>query len=81
VKSNIVYQYFKKETAQATIIFQVDTIQLKGTQLTIPKSGDMELEEIEFESNILETLQAEGFTTANPLEFHLIINGLHKNNS
>jgi hypothetical protein len=76
MKSNIVYQYFKKETNESTIFIQVDTIQLKGSQLTVPKEGDMELEEVDFGANILESLQENGYTAANALEFHLILKGL-----
>jgi hypothetical protein len=76
MKSNIVYQYFKKETAEATIFIQVDTIQLKGSQLTVPKEGDMELEDVDFGADILESLKENGYTSANALEFHLILKGL-----
>jgi hypothetical protein len=76
MKSNIVYQYFKKEEAGNTIYIQVDTITLKGAQLTVPKTGDMQLEEVDFGANILESLQENGYTTANALEFHLILKGL-----
>jgi hypothetical protein len=76
MKSNIVYQYFKKETDESTIFIQVDTIQLKGSQLTVPKEGDMELEEVDFGTNILESLNENGYAPANALEFHLILKGL-----
>jgi hypothetical protein len=76
MKSNIVYQYFKKEESGNTIYIQVDTITLKGTQLTVPKTGDMQLEEVDFGANILESLQENGYTAANALEFHLILKGL-----
>jgi hypothetical protein len=76
MKSNIVYQYFKKETTAATIFIQVDTIQLKGSQLTVPKEGDMELEDVDFGADILESLKENGYAPANALEFHLILKGL-----
>lgn len=76
MKSNIVYQYFKKEEGGNTIYIQVDTLTLKGTQLTVPKQGDMELEDVDFGANILESLQENGYTAANALEFHLILKGL-----
>jgi hypothetical protein len=78
MKSNIVYQYFKKETDEATIFIQVDTMQLKGSQLTIPKKGEMELEDVDFGANILDSLKENGYTPANALEFHVILNRLNQ---
>jgi hypothetical protein len=75
-KSNIVYQYFKKESEDHTIFIQYDPIRLSGSKLTVKHNGDMELQESDFESNLPEQLKQEGFELANPLEFHLLINGL-----
>jgi len=80
VKSNIVYQYFKKDIGGKTLYVQIDPIQLKGSQLTVPgnikEATPATFEEAEFESNILQTLQDEGYEPANAIEFHLILNGL-----
>ena len=76
MKSNIVYQYFKKEEGGKTIFIQVDTIRLKGSQLTIDQKGELELEEVEFGADILESLLANEYAPANALEFHLILKGL-----
>jgi hypothetical protein len=76
MKSNIVYQYFKKEEGGNTIYIQVDTLTLKGAQLTVPPEGDMALEEVDFAANILDSLTENGYTPANALEFHLILKGL-----
>ena len=76
MKSNIVYQYFKKEEDGSTIYIQLDTLTLKGAQLTVPKTGNLELGEIDFGANILESLQENGYTPANALEYHLILKGL-----
>jgi hypothetical protein len=76
MKSNIVYQYFKKEEAGATIFIQLDTIQLKGSRLTVPKEGEIELEDVDFGADILESLKENGYAAANALEFHLILKGL-----
>ena len=75
-KSNIVHQYFKKETKGVTIFVQFNPIQLTGARLTVLKNGDMELEELEFESDLPDQLKEEGYEEANPLEYHILINGL-----
>jgi len=76
MKSNIVYQYFKREQAGKTIFIQFDSIRLMGSQLTIESNGEMELEEMEFDKALPERLSDEGFSIANALEFHIILNGL-----
>ena len=75
-KSNIVYQYFKKEDKDHTIFIQFDPTRLSGSKLIIESNGEMELEEMEFESDLPRQLNSEGFVVANPLEFHILINGL-----
>jgi len=75
-KSNIVFQYFKKENKKHSIFIQLDPIRFSGAKLTVLHNGDMELEEMQFESNMEAQLRAEGFLEANPLEYHILINGL-----
>jgi hypothetical protein len=76
MKSNIVYQYFKKEQGGKAIFIQVDPIQLRGSQLTFDSNGAMELEELEFGSDVLDNLADDDFLPANALEFHILLNGL-----
>ena len=76
MKSNIVYQYFKKDINGKIFFLQIDPIQLKGSQLIIEESGEMEMEEMEFEKDFSDHLIANGFHSANALEFHIRLNGL-----
>ena len=76
MKSNIVYQYLKKETTGNTIFIQADPITLKGSQLIIGKDGTKEFEALELESNFLTDLTDNGFQPASPLEFHILLVGL-----
>jgi hypothetical protein len=76
MKSNIVYQYFKKTGNSQTIYIQVDTLTLKGSQLIVPDKGEPTIEEVEFGANILESLVENEYIPANALEFHLILKGL-----
>jgi hypothetical protein len=75
-KSNIVFQYFKKVDKDHTIFIQFDPIRSSGAKLTVESNGEMELEEVDFESNLPEQFKNEGFVPANALEFHILINGL-----
>jgi hypothetical protein len=74
--SNIVHQYFKKEFAEATILIKVNPIQWKGTEISLPKGGEPEVRELDFDEDIFEDLKADGFQESGPLEFNLYYSGL-----
>lgn len=74
--SNIVHQYFKKEFDEFTILVRVNPIQLKGMEITLPKNGEPEVRELDFDEGIFEDLKADGFKETGPLEFNLYFSGL-----
>jgi hypothetical protein len=74
--SNIVHQYFKKQFEDVTILVRVNPYFFKGVEITIHKSGETEIREMEFDSEIFEDLKADGFIDASPLEFNLYFTGL-----
>lgn len=74
--SNIVHEYFKKEFDEATILVKVNPIHYTGTEITVPKEGEAELRNLQFDEQIFEDLKADGFVTCNPLEFNLYLSGL-----
>lgn len=74
--SNIVHQYFKKEFEEATILVKVNPLLFSGVELTIPKEGEIEMREMEFDEQIFEDLAEDGFTEASALEFNLYYAGL-----
>lgn len=74
--SNIVHQYFRKEFDEFTILVRVNPIQLKGMEITLPKNGEPEVRELDFDEGIFEDLKADGFKEAGPLEFNLYFSGL-----
>jgi hypothetical protein len=74
--SNIVHQYFKKSFDDFTIMVKVNPIQYKGEEITIHQNGEIDYREMEFDENILDDLQADGFAEASALEFNLYLNGL-----
>ncbi len=73
---NIVHQYFKKELVDVKIFVKVNPIQLNGTELTIPREGDPEVRDLEFDEHIFEDLAADGFQEVNAMEFNLYQAGL-----
>lgn len=74
--NNIVHQYFKKEMEGTKILVKVNPIHLKGTELIVSEAGEKEMRELEFDSEIMEDLKADGFVEINPLEFNLYQSGL-----
>jgi hypothetical protein len=74
--SNIVHQYFKKEFDDFTVLVRVNPLQFKGTEITLPKTGDPEIRELDFDEQILDDLKADGFAEASALEFNLYYSGL-----
>lgn len=75
-QSNIVHQYFKKEMEDMTILVRVNPIQYKGLEITLPKVGEPEMRELEFDENIFDDLKVDEFVESSPLEFNLYYSGL-----
>ena len=76
--SNIVHQYFRKETGDSVILVRLNPIQLKISEITIIKNEPPNRRELEGDEEILEDLKADGFTESSPLEFNLYLSGLLK---
>jgi hypothetical protein len=74
--SNIVHQYFKKQFEESIILVKVNPLFFNGTEITISKSGEIELRELDFDEQIFEDLAADGFQESSPLEFNLYHSGL-----
>jgi hypothetical protein len=76
--SNIVHQYFKKEMGDVTILVKVNPLQFKAMEITVAKTKEAEIREIEVDADIFDDLKADGFTEASPMEFNLYLSGLIK---
>jgi hypothetical protein len=74
-ESNIVHQYFKKETKEGKILVQLNPIQWKGVELFVSEES-VEKRELTFDSEILDDLKHDGFTEVNAIEFNLYLSGL-----
>ena len=74
--SNIVHQYFKRNFEDMTVLVKVNPFHFRGIEITVPKNGEPEAREMEFDEEIFEDLKADGFVEASPLEFNLYYSGL-----
>jgi hypothetical protein len=75
--SNIVHQYFKKQVGEGAIILvKVNPLLFTGTEISVLPSGEVEMREMEFDEQIFEDLNEDGFLESSPLEFNLYYSGL-----
>ena len=78
---NIVHQYFKKQVNGIQILVKVNPILYTGTEITIDPEGKVEVQEMEFDEEIFDDLNVDGFTVCSPLEFNLYLSGLANGNN
>jgi hypothetical protein len=76
--SNIVHQYFKKQTGDVTMLVKVNPLQLKAMEITLQKGQDPELREFEAGADMIDELRKDGFSEASAIEFNLYLSGLVK---
>jgi len=76
MSTNIVHEYFKKEIDNVKILVKLNPIHWKGTELTVAEGEEIEVRELEFDSEIREDLKADGFEPASAMEFNLYFAGL-----
>lgn len=74
--SNIVHQYFRKESGETTILVQVNPIQYTATKITVSSTVKTELLEFEVDEGFEKELAAKGYQPAGPMEFNLHLSGL-----
>lgn len=73
---NIVHKYFKKELDEGIILVQVNPYEFTGIELLVGKEGHMRKTTREFDEDIFEDLDEDGFEESSSLEFNLYLKGL-----
>ena len=74
--SNIVHQYYKKESGQTLYLLKVNPIQFTGAEIIIFPDGKTDFREFEFDEEFVAEIKAQGYSPAGPLEFNLYLSGL-----
>ena len=72
----MVHEYFKKELEEFKVLVRVNPASLAGLELVVTGSGDVEKRKLQFDEDIYDDLQVDGFVPASPLEFNLYLKGL-----
>lgn len=76
MSTNIVHEYFKKETSQVKILVKLNPIHWSGTELIIDTAGEIEVRDLQFDEEIREDLKVDGFEPSSAMEFNLYFSGL-----
>lgn len=74
--SNIVHQYFKKESEEGKVLLKINPIHLKGVEIVVPPKGEPTSEEIEVPADFETGLPKEGYLPSSPIEFNLYWSGV-----
>ncbi|PRY87057.1 hypothetical protein [Mongoliibacter ruber] len=68
---NNIAKYFKQTFEDYQVLVKVNHDGLTGTELIIHPDGRVEKTEMEFDEEIFDDLEVDGFKTCSPLEFNL----------
>ncbi len=71
-----IHQYYKLQTQDFTILVQVDPETLNGVELLLDRQGQVLKTARQFDPDIYQDLDADGFTEGSALEFNLYLKGL-----
>jgi len=76
--SQTIYEYFKKELDEATILVRVNPNTFEGLELILLKNNQIKKTARIFDETIYEELEFDEFIDGNPLEFNLHLQGISK---
>ncbi len=74
----MVHEYFKKEFDGFKVLIQINPVSFSGLELTVESSGEIGKRKLQFDPEIYEDLEVDGFEPSSPLEFNLYLKGLTK---
>ena len=72
----VVHQYFKLDNQDFTILVQINPLDLSGLELILAPDGKTLKTPRQFDADIYEDLDADGFTPSSALEFNLHLKGI-----
>ena len=74
--SQTIYEYFKKELDEATILVRINPNTFEGLELIVLKNNQIKKTARMFDETIYEELEFDEFLKGNPLEFNLHLQGM-----
>jgi len=70
----IIYQYFKKELEEGSILVRINPENFNGLELLVDKQNNVLQTTREFDETIYDDLKFDEFSKGNALEFNLYLN-------
>jgi hypothetical protein len=77
--SQTIFEYFKKELEEATVLVRIDPKNYEGLELIVHKNNQIKKTPRQFDETIYEDLEFDEFIKGNPLEFNLRLQGVSEN--
>ena len=74
--SQTIFEYFKKELDEGTILVRVDPNTFEGLELIVLKNNQIKKTVREFDETIYDELEFDEFVDGNALEFNLHLQGI-----
>ena len=74
--SQTIFEYFKKELDEATILVRVDPNTFEGLELIVLKNNQIKKTARKFDETIYDELELDEFVDGNSLEFNLHLQGI-----
>ena len=73
-----IFEYFKKELDEATILVRINPNTFEGLELIVLKNNQIKKTVRMFDATIYDELEFDDFLKGNQLEFNLLLQGLSK---
>ena len=73
-----IFEYFKKELDEATILVRINPNTFEGLELIVLKNNKIKKTVRMFDDTIYDELEFDDFLKGNQLEFNLLLQGLSK---
>ena len=74
--SQTIFEYFKKELDEATILVRINPNTFEGLELIVLKNNQIKKTSRTFDKTIYVELEFDEFMSSNPLEFNLRLQGI-----
>ena len=78
IMTQTIFEYFKKEFDEATILVRINPNTFEGLELIVLKNNQIKKTARMFDATIYDELEFDEFLKGNQLEFNLLLQGLSK---
>lgn len=76
IMTQTIFEYFKKELDEATILVRINPNTFEGLELIVLKNNQIKQTARMFDATIYDELEFDEFISGNPIEFNLHLQGI-----